>query len=153
MKIKLILFLICLSSCSQSSKTNEFYNILNSKKENLTFTFIANFSNYFIILDNNPEGNEDCNTIDKNGTQKIIEIFNKNGILNKKNAFLEKDMYTEQNQKLAESRKLMIFIEGNELNLIITIPNFELAQKLLNQIGTELNYNDCFTKLSNEIKT
>ena len=153
MKIKLniILLLICLS-CSQDSKTNEFYNFLNSEKESLTFTFIVNFSNYFIILDNNLK-NEHCNTIDKKSTQKIIDIFNQNGLLNIDHAYLEKDMDNEQNQKIAESRKLMILVEGNESNLFIMIPNVELAQKLLNQIGTELNYSDCFTKLSNEIKT
>jgi len=149
---KLLIAFICLTSYSQESESNDFNTQLNSKSDNLTFTFIGNFSNYFIVLEKEPNGDEHCSKIDSNDTQKIIDLFNEFTLLNNNYTFFEMHADSEKNQKLAKSRKLMIQVKMDNSNLFIMIPTLELAQELLNRIGTELNYEDCFIKLSNEIK-
>ncbi len=155
MKFKLIIIIsfFCLFSCKQNSESNDFYELLSSEKGNLSYSFLPRFTNYLIVLEKNPKEDSDCSKIDKKKSQKIIEILKKYELLNKENAFLESSSQTEQNRRLSQSRKLLILVERKKSDLIIEVQEIDLAKNLLLEIGTELNYQECFTELSSRIKT
>ncbi|MEM6721991.1 MAG: hypothetical protein AAF611_21870 [Bacteroidota bacterium] len=148
----LLVLLICITSCSTNQQQSEFFKKLNEEKDNLSFTFIANASSYFLTLAQEPKESSDCSKIQESDSQKIIHILNEHGLLDGTYCFFEKNVDNADNQKIAEARKFLILIQSssNDANVFIGVPSIELTQKLLKRIGAEVNYKDCFEKLSAE---
>lgn len=72
MKFKLIIIIsfFCLFSCKQNSESNDFYELLSSEKENLSYSFLPRFTNYLIVLEKNPKEDSDCSKIDEKNLKK-----------------------------------------------------------------------------------
>ncbi len=152
MRILLILLIgfLGLTAFSQNSNSDNSYELLSKRKDNLLFSFFSTKTQLNIVLETN---GKDKNTysINSNETQKILEIFKGFELLKTENLIPADN--PDFDYQYNDSTKLLVIIGREDFDFYLVIRDLKMAELVLEKLIEVLEYDEVFTKFKKEIKT
>ncbi|WP_411768568.1 hypothetical protein [Winogradskyella sp. A3E31] len=146
----LLIGFLGLTAFSQNSNSDNSYELLSKRKDNLLFSFFSTKTQLNIVLETN---GKDKNTysINSNETQKILEIFKGFELLKTENLIPADN--PDFDYQYNDSTKLLVIIGREDFDFYLVIRDLKMAELVLEKLIEVLEYDEVFTKFKKEIKT